>query len=255
MKTKPRIITDNTSLKAQYNELCAGDIFLGRLRLNPSEEHILLDLVERGIQLFPSALSQLACRSKNMQALLFSSFMLPHTRAIHNLHELQQVMNFYHQEKIKCVVTKQDRSNAGIGIHLWSSVEDVYNQASFNTLPFPFVLQPYYASCRDIRIIILKDYQESYWRDNPNNFRNNLHFGGKSKPCELTNEQNDLCLQVMKRGKFPYSHIDLMVTPEGESYMSEINLRGGIRGAQIAPGEYQKRVDAIHQDWLQTLLS
>lgn len=253
MKTKPRIITDNTSLRVQYNELSAGDIFLGRLRLKPSEEHTLLDLVERGVQLFPSALSQLACRSKTMQALLFSNFMLPHTKIIHDQHDLQQVMNYYTQKKVTRVITKQDRSNAGMGIHLWSSVEDVYNHASFNTLPYPFVIQPFYPDCRDIRIIVLGDYKESYWRDNPNNFRNNLHFGGKSTPCELTVEQEKLCWQVMKRGKFPYAHIDLMVTPEGESFLSEINLRGGIKGAQINPEEYQKRVDAIHQDWLQTL--
>lgn len=251
--TKPRIITNNDSLRTHYHELAAGDIFLGRLRLKPSEEHILLDLVERNIRIFPSALSQLTCRSKTMQALLFSNLMLPHTSAVHDQHELRQAMNDYHQKKITRVVTKQDRSNAGMGIHLWSSVEDVYNQAFFKTLPFPFVLQPYYDGCRDIRVIVLGDYQESYWRDNPDNFRNNLHFGGKSTGCELTVEQKELCRQVMKRGKFPYGHIDLMVTPEGESFISEINLRGGIKGAQINPQEYRKRVDTIHQEWLHAL--
>ena len=54
----------------------------------------------------------------------------------------------------------------------------------------------------------------------------------------------------MKRGRFPYGHIDILVTKEKKSYLGEINLRGGIRGALISPEEYQVRVDAIHQQLL-----
>jgi ribosomal protein S6--L-glutamate ligase len=59
----------------------------------------------------------------------------------------------------------------------------------------------------------------------------------------------------MQRGSFPYGHIDLMVTPQGNSFLAEINLRGGIRGARITPEEYRARLDSCHQQLVDRLLS
>jgi ribosomal protein S6--L-glutamate ligase len=41
-----------------------------------------------------------------------------------------------------------------------------------------------------------------------------------------------------------------MVTPDNISYVAEINLRGGIRGAKISAEEYRTRVEAVHRKWL-----
>lgn len=246
MATTRRIITDNTTLRRSFRELAAGDMVLGRLRLLPTEELLLLDLVERGVILFPSALSQAAGRSKALQAALFADLMLPHTIAIHDIHGLQEAVDLYHSRKIGKVVTKQDRKNAGMGVHLWNSVEEVFNQASLGVLPYPFVLQPFYEGGRDIRVVVLGEYVEAYLRENPNSFRNNLHFGGRSTPCTLTDSQWLICREAMTRGRFPYAHVDLMVLPDNSSFLAEINLRGGIRGAKISPQEYQERLAAIH---------
>ncbi len=247
MADQPRLITNNHSLRQRYDDLAAGDCFVGRVRLKASEEALLLDLVERGVQIFPAALAQLACRSKCLQAHLYSREMVPLTRAIHDLHDLQETINLYQQHEVGRVVTKHDRRNAGMGIHLWNSTEEIFSLASFGTMPLPFVLQPFVADGRDIRVIVLGEYVEAYWRHNPHNFRNNLHFGGESRPCELTDPQWRLCRRAMTRGRFPYAHIDLMVTPDDRCYLAEINLRGGIRGASITPAAYQEKVDAIHQ--------
>lgn len=252
--TRYRLIADNDQLHVHYAELGARDVFIGRLRLLPSEESLVADLLSRGVTIFPAGLAQLLCRSKVMQAKIFSGEMLPETRAIHDLHGLMQLLPHFHRRGITKVVTKRDRANAGLGINLWGSLEEVFNRASLGGLPFPFVVQPYYENCRDIRVVILDDYREAYWRDNPDNFRNNLHFGGQSSPAELSAEQLALCLRVMSRGSFPYAHLDLMVTATGESYLAEINLRGGIRGAVISPAEYRLRIEAIHQQFRENLL-
>jgi glutathione synthase/RimK-type ligase-like ATP-grasp enzyme len=248
----PLIITTNQILRQEYHSLQRGDIFIGRLRLKATEEHLLLDLVERGIILFPSALSQHLCRSKTFQAQLLGRHMLPLTAPIHDQHDMLETVNLYQKNGINRVVTKLDRKNAGMGIHLWRDVEDVFTHATLGSLPFPFVIQPFAENSRDIRVIILGDYIESYSRHNPSNFRNNLHCGGQSNPCELTGEQLNLCRQAMSRGKFPYAHIDLMIVESGETYLAEINLRGGIKGAKISPAEYSSRVDAIHRNFLST---
>lgn len=245
MRKNKRIIKDNNTFRSTYNDLVVGDLILGRVRVKATEEHLLLDLVARGIQLFPSALSQLASRSKTFQAMLFSPYLPPHTRAVHDAHDLLAAMNYYNRHGVTRVVTKQDRSNAGQGVHLWDSLENAYNQASLGVLPFPFVLQPFHQGCQDIRVIVLGDYAEAYQRSNPDNFRNNLHMGGKSTPCDLSEAQWSLCREVMARGQFAHAHLDLMVLTTGETYLTEINLRGGIRGARITTQEYRKKMHAL----------
>lgn len=245
-----RIITDNDRLRREYEELEAGDIIVGRIRLKESEEHLLLDLKERGLILCPSALSQAVSRSKTLQAHIFAGDMLPYTVSVHNRHDLLEVVNNYHEAEIKQVVSKLDRKNAGLGINLWPSIEDLYNQASLGGLPYPFVVQPFRRGCQDIRVVVLGEYVEAYYRDNSHNFRNNLHCGGSFRAGILSDDQWRICCRVMKRGDFPYAHIDLMVTPEGTTYFTEINLRGGIRGAVITAAEYQERVSKIHNDFI-----
>ncbi|MEN8136455.1 MAG: hypothetical protein ABFS18_13110 [Thermodesulfobacteriota bacterium] len=242
-----RLIPDNATLRTNFNSLKAGDVFIGRLRLKSTEENLVIDLLERGVKLFPPGLAQLSCRSKVLQVRMFSEYMAPNTWAIHDLHDLMESINEYHRLGLGQVVTKKDRANGGMGINLWSSVEEVFNQASCGAMAFPFVLQPFCQNCRDIRVVSLGDYLEAYWRDNPNNFRNNLHCGGSNESATLTTAQQNLCREVMERGKYPYAHIDLMVSADGATYLAEINLRGGIKGARIGPSEYRQKITAIHQ--------
>ena len=89
-------------MRASFASLKKGDIFIGRLRLRRNEEYMLLDLVERGIDLFPSALSQQVCRSKAAQVLLFSDYMPPHTKAIHDKHDMMEVISYFHQHEGRC---------------------------------------------------------------------------------------------------------------------------------------------------------
>lgn len=251
LTSQPRIFTENSELLSVYHELAAGDIITCRLRLKYEEEHLLLDLVERGVQLIPSATSQLASRSKTFQARLLGPLMIPHTVVIYDIHGLLETVSLYGRHSINKVVLKHDRKNAGLGIHLFQSIEDVYTQAANNVLPYPFVLQPFITDSVDVRVIFLDDYVEAYERRNPDNFRNNLHCGGEAINYPLTQHQMTLCRKAMQRGSFPYGHLDLMVTKEGETYLAEINLRGGIRGAVIGPENYRKRVQAIEKKLLQ----
>lgn len=247
------IITNNDQLRDHYHELGPDHAFIGRLRLQESEEALLLDLETRGVTIFPSALAQQSSRSKISQASLFERQMLPHTLCIHNQHDILDAVNTYSGLKIGKVVSKLDRKNAGLGVHLWNSVEDLYNMATLGSMKYPFVLQPFQANSRDIRVIIIDDYIEAYWRENPNGFRNNLHCGGSSKPCNLSREQLNLCHQIMARGKYPYAHLDLMVTEEGNSFLAEINLRGGLHGARISPKEYRERIEGCHRRFAESL--
>ncbi len=255
MKDQPTIVRDNQTLFASYQQLKKNDIIVGRLRLKPGEEHLLTDLLARGIRLVPSATAQLASRSKVFQTRIFSKYLPPDSLAIYDAQTLLQVSSLYLQRGHHRVVLKHDRKNGGLGVHIFSSIEDLYNQVSVAAYPFPFIIQPFQSECRDIRVIIIGDYCEAYERSNPYNFRQNLHCGGKAKPYSLSDRQMTFCLEVMARGAFPYAHLDLMLMPDDAIHLLEINLRGGLRGAKISGQEYQQRITAVHLKILENLNS
>ena len=241
-----RFILTNKEFRDNFSSLGEKDVLIGLLNIKPSEEYLFLDLVERGVRIFPSAISQLISRSKCLQASVYKDFMVPLTFVARDRHDMVQMINVYGKHNIGPVITKQNRFNCGLGIHKWESIEQVYNQACFGGLTYPFVVQPFVSGIKDVRVVILGDYIEAYWRHNPNTFRNNLFFGGNCGIYELSKDQLSLCEKVMKRGKFPYAHIDLMVKDDGTTYLSEINLRGGLKGARISTAEYELRIKAIH---------
>ena len=230
------IIRTNRELKQQYHVLQKGDCFLGMLSFKNLRHQMFIDLLERGVCIIPSSLSQMLARSKAAQAMFLNPWMIPHTTVVNRRIGLLHLTNRYVELGVGAVVTKEDRLHCGMGIHRWDHIEAVYNHASHRPESFPFVVQPFIKDYTDIRVVVAGDYWEAYQRENKNNFRNNLSVGGKRRPYELNETQVALCKAVLKRGKFPYAHIDLLVKSDGTSYLSEIALNGGLKGARIERG-------------------
>ena len=250
MQTPPDTIRDNTTLFRYYNQLSTSTIVCTRIRLKVGEEHLLTDLAERGIPLIPSATAQLASRSKVFQTRLFSDYMLPGTFAIYDSQTLLNTISLYQKQEVSRVVLKRERKNGGLGVHLFSDIEDIYNQVIGGAFNLPFVVQPFKPDSRDIRVIILDNYLEAYERRNDYNFRKNLHCGGQSIPFNLSKRQVAFCRKIMARGRFSYAHIDLLLSEKKECWMTEINLRGGLRGAKITGETYRKKIESIHEQLL-----
>jgi ribosomal protein S6--L-glutamate ligase len=243
------ILRKNMELKKRYDELKAGDCFIGILGFKHLRRRIFVDLIERGVRFFPSALSQTLASSKVAQALAFRPWMVPHTLIITRRADLMHGINAYNEHGIGAVVTKEDSRHCGFGVHRWDNLEAVYNQASFNAILYPFVVQPFLENYTDVRAIIAGGYVDAYIRENLHNFRMNLTAGGTSRPYDLGKDQLALCREVMERGKFPYAHIDLLVTEKGKSYLSEIALNGGMKGARIN----REDLDALKRDLLEKM--
>jgi ribosomal protein S6--L-glutamate ligase len=146
------------------------------------------------------------------------------------------------------VVTKQDGMHCGHGIRRWETIETLYSFMALAESSYPFVLQPFREEFSDIRAIIVGDYVESYSRCNPHNFRVNISSGGTAAPCRLDEKKEAFCRSVMQRGRFPFAHLDLMILANGECYLSEIALNGGIKGARIDREELdQKKMALLEQ--------
>ncbi|MFP3868577.1 MAG: RimK family alpha-L-glutamate ligase [Desulfobacteraceae bacterium] len=244
-----RIIRTPRQFKEIYPRFQAGDLVLGLMALKAGEEYKLLDLVEQGVTLFPAALAQLLSRSKAAQAEVLGGFMLPGTFVAHKPGDLLARLNEYHARGVEQIVTKLDRAHCGRGVNRWNSLEDLVSQATLTPLPYPLVVQPLVPDFRDLRAIILGDYIEAYERDNPHNFRNNLVLGGCSRPATLSSAQLSWCQEVMMRGKFPYAVIDLMHLPEGNWYLTEINLTAGLKAARLTQTGFREQVARLEEDF------
>jgi len=245
------IIRSSRELKARYHELCPGDIFIGLLSYKHLKQSVLIDLLEQGINCIPSPLSQNLNRSKVAQALILKAWMLPDTFVIARRIDLISAINHYNRLGIGAVVTKEDHLHCGHGVRLWENIEALYSCMTLTESVYPFVVQPFLENFTDVRAIIVGDYIEAYVRYNPDNFRMNIASGGEHYPYTLENEQIDLCRAVMERGKFPYAHIDLHSTKSGETYLAEIAINGGIKGAAIS----RKDLDHKKQQLLEKLAS
>ena len=235
------IVTTSRELKASYNELAAGDVFIGNLPMKYLKQPILIDMLERGIRCLPSPLAQILNSSKVAQAFVMNEWMLPHTQAISRRTDLIEAINTFAKNDIGPVVTKQDGLHCGHGIRRWETVETLYSFMALDESSYPFVLQPFQEGFKDIRVIIVGDYVESYSRSNLYNFRVNLSLGGTGSAYKLDEEKEAFCRSAMQRGKFPFAHLDLMVLENGECYLSEITLNGGIKGARIGRQELEQK--------------
>jgi ribosomal protein S6--L-glutamate ligase len=238
------IISTRKELLRHYHELRAGDVYRGSLSGGHLGLPLSLDLMRRGVHCFPSALSQCLSRSKTMQAVILSPFMMPLTRPVMRRADLMRAIGIYRREGIGAVVTKQEGIHCGHGIRRWPDVEAAYNHFAFNTGEYPFVLQPFAANIADVRVVVVDDYAEAYRRVNPHNFRSNLSSGGCGAVHDLSRDDLQFCRRVMERGGFPYAHLDLQMTPDGRRFLAEISLNGGLRGAAVGRRELERMKNA-----------
>ncbi len=239
------IIRSSKELKALYHDLCPGDIFIGTLSYKHVKQSVLIDLLERGVSCFPSPLSQALNSSKAAQALVLKEWMLPNTVVITRRVDLIDTINQYNKLGISAVVTKEDHLHCGHGVRKWDTIETLYSFMALSESSYPFVVQPFLENFTDARVIIVGDYVEAYIRHNPNNFRMNISTGGKNYPYTLDMNKEAFCRDAMKRGKFPFAHLDLQITDDGRCYLSEIALSGGIKGASIRREELEQKKKSI----------
>ncbi len=234
------IIRSNRELRARYHQLGAGDCYIGTVFAKHLKQTMLIDLAQRGVDCYPSALSQVLNSSKVAQAFIYQEWMVPHTTAICRRTDLLAAISAFTAHGIGSVVSKQDHMHCGHGIRRWESIEHLYNFLGLDPSSYPFVLQPFRKDFTDVRVIKAGDHEEAYVRENPDNFRGNLAAGGESRPYDLDENGRKLCRAAMQRGRFPYAHIDLMIGSDGRTYLCEIALNGGTHGAHIRREELDR---------------
>jgi ribosomal protein S6--L-glutamate ligase len=171
--------------------------------------------------------------------------MLPNTAVITRRKDLFDLIAQYNRQQIGRVITKEDHMHCGRGIRRWDDIEILYSFTALDETAYPLVVQPYQDQLTDIRVIIVDDYVEAYVRWNPDNFRANISAGGESRPYELDQEQEQFCRDVMQRAGFPFAHLDLHITANGQHRLSEIALNGGIRAARIDRDALEGKKQAV----------
>ncbi len=247
------IIRSTGELRKRFQELRTGDVFVGNLALRPGEEFKAIDLLHRGILVFPSLQSQFLSRSKVFQAEVLGPFMLKHTFVAYKNRDLVRCLPDY--AGYGQIVCKRDRKHLGLGISRWNCLEDLQSLAAMEALPYPLVIQPFLRDARDIRVLIIDDYSEAYEKTNHYSFRKNLAYGGKSKAIEISSKLDTFCKKVMARGDFPYAVLDILMDRSDNCYLSEINLSAGLTGSSIGQDEFITRKIHVHDRFCQSLNS
>ena len=247
MTRSPIVVRSLSELRRRYPELAAGDLVLGPLAVRPGEEIKLIDLQERQVVFFPPLLAQMVVRLKTSQAQVLRDYMLPGTFVAYKVSDLSARLG--DARLSGPVVTKRDRAHLGLGVSIWPSLEALHSLASLQPLPFPLVVQPFLTGARDFRVVVVGEYTEAYERYNPQGFRKNLFQGGAFRPMDVSQELLSFCRRAMARGKFPYAVLDVLISPQREAYLSEINFHAGLRGSQLGQTEYRRRVKAVLEDF------
>jgi ribosomal protein S6--L-glutamate ligase len=230
--------------------LQAGDLVLGLLPLKSGEGIKLTDLLDRGVRVFPPVLAQLLNRSKAAQAEVLGPFMVPGTFVAYNRADLAaRLSDPAVQGQVVC---KADKAHLGLGVSLWPALEALVSLAGLHDLSYPLVVQPFVDHARDVRAVVVGDYAEAYERVNPHSFRKNLFQGGSSRPVSLETEHLDFCRRVMARGKFPYAVLDLLFSPREVIFLSEISLKGGLKGSQLGQEEFRARARQLEEEFGRT---
>lgn len=247
MPQNPRIIRSITEFRQVYADLRAGDLVLGLLPLKSGEEIKLIELQDRGVGAYPPALSQLLSRSKAAQAEVLGQFMLPGTMVVYGAVDLAGCLSNPHlQGRVVC---KADKAHLGLGVSLWPGLEALVSLGGVQSLPYPLVIQPFVASARDVRVVVVGEYYEAYERVNPHSFRKNLFQGGFSRAWEPKAEHLDFCARVMARGRFPYAVLDLLLGPDDGIFLSEINLKGGLKGSRLGQAGFREHVRRLEEEF------
>jgi glutathione synthase/RimK-type ligase-like ATP-grasp enzyme len=245
------IVRSSKELDRHFDQLARGDVIVGLLPAKYLRFVLAADLMERGVRCVPSVLCQLISRSKCAQALLLRQWMAPHTQVIARRAELMEAVGYCARHRIEAVVTKQEGMHCGHGIRRWDHPEILYNTVAFHPEDYPFVLQPFLSDITDIRVIVVGDYVEAYVRANEYNFRANLAAGGSGRTLEMDPAVERACREAMKRGRFPYAHIDFHLTADGRCWLSEITLDGGIAAARIGRDELRRRKQEVLERFAQ----
>lgn len=230
------IIRSLRELREFYHQLGPGDAFVGELSFRPGEELKAVDLLHRQVLFFPSLLSQFLSRSKILQAEVLGPYMIPDTFVAYRGQDLCRNLTRYSNHGQ--IICKQDRKHLGMGLSRWSSLEELQNLNAINALPYPLVIQPFLSEVRDFRVIMTDDHCEAYERINYYSFRKNLAQNATSRPVELTSPLKEFCLEIMRRGDFPYALLDILTDSEQNYYLSEITLHGGLTGSLLGQNGY-----------------
>ena len=73
------IVLSYQAFRKHFQELKKGDLIGIRLPLKREETGLIIDLINRKVEAFPSFLSQILSTSKTLQAEILKKFMLPYT--------------------------------------------------------------------------------------------------------------------------------------------------------------------------------
>lgn len=111
---------------------------------------------------------------------------------------------------------------------------------SFHRLRAPFLVQQYIEEAKgfDIRCLVIDGQVVAAMKRQAqgDEFRANLHRGGKAVEVDITREENDMALKAAEVMGLQVAGVDILRTPK-QSMVLEVNSSPGLRGIEHASGK------------------
>lgn len=139
------------------------------------------------------------------------------------------------------VIAKLLKGSQGLGVMICRDAEQTNTTLeSFWGQSIDIMLQRFVdAKRKDVRAIVVGDkVVVAMQRTGVKDFRANISQGGSGERIELTDEQEQLCINAARATGLEFAGVDLMTDQEGKSYIIEVNGNPGTKIIDVTGHNY-----------------
>lgn len=233
------LLIENNSFKIQYEGkiLKKPDLIIPRIGANVTNfgEKVIRHFEKMGVKTLTSSIGLIMSRDKFkcMQTIVEHGVTVPTTYFSDDLHEAEQIVK---QKLGYPFILKLIEGTQGVGVFLINDEEtaqryfDLYSDSRHKVILQKFISESF---GRDIRIIVIgQKIVAAMERIAPSNeFRSNIHRGGRGKTVELTEEEKGIALTTMKALNLHIAGIDIIRSKSGPQLL-EVNSSPGLEGIE-----------------------
>ena len=208
------------------------------------KDRYVADMLERsGYRLFNSTESIVRCDDKMLTHITLSNAGIKMPTSISSTLCYRDDGNRFYLNGVEKVlgypmIVKENYGSLGRQVYLINNSAEL-RQIEDKLIHVPHIFQEYISSSRgvDFRIIVIGHKVVAYMkRENKNSYLSNLATGGKASVVNLRKDYLDVAVKASEILDLDYCGVDLLIGPNGEPILSEVNSNAFFEGIEKTTG-------------------
>ena len=208
------------------------------------KDRYVADMLERsGYRLFNSMAAIVKCDDKMLTHICLSNAGIKMPTSISSTlcyrdDGNRSYLNGVEKELGYPLIVKENYGSLGKQVYLIENRAEL-EQIEDKLIHTPHIFQEYISSSRgvDYRIIVVGNKVVAYMkRENKNSYLSNLATGGKAYKVELPQTYLDVAVKASKILGLDYCGVDVLIGPNGEPIISEVNSNAFYEGIEKTTG-------------------